>query len=70
MPSPSTACEMVRRTRPAWSVGYRILRSRQPTPQEAARGVKRVILRWEILECSPVREPAGAGVGTLEASCA
>jgi hypothetical protein len=34
-----------------------------------ARGVKRVILRWEIIEVSPVRDPAGAAVGTLEVSC-
>src|SRR5438105_1653283 len=67
--TPGQACEMVRRTRPAWSVGYRILSSRQPTPQEAARGVRRVILRWEIIELSPVANPGGSGVGTLEVAC-
>ncbi len=67
---PAAACDRVNGMRPAWSVGYRVLKHRAPTPQEAARGTQRVILAWEILEISPVREPAGAGVGTLEASCA
>ena len=66
---PSRACEHVRATRPAWSVGYRVLKTRPPTPVEEARGVKRVILRWEIIEVSPVRNPAGVAVGTLEAAC-
>jgi hypothetical protein len=65
----SAACERVRTTRPAWSVGYRVLKTRPPTAQEKARGVKRVILRWQILEVSPVGNPAGAGTGTLEAAC-
>jgi hypothetical protein len=66
---PSRACETLRSTRPAWSVGYRVLKSRPPTAEERARGVKRVILQWEIIEVSPVRDPAGAAVGTLEVSC-
>jgi hypothetical protein len=66
---PSRACATLRETRPAWSVGYRVLQSRPPTTEERARGVKRVILRWEIIEVSPVRDPAGAAVGTLEVSC-
>jgi hypothetical protein len=66
---PSSACETLRSTRPAWSVGYRVLKSRPATAEERARGVKRVILRWEIIEVSPVREPGGAAVGTLEVSC-
>jgi hypothetical protein len=66
---PSAACAAVRRTRPMWSVGYRVLATRPPTADERARGVKRVIVKWQIVECSPVRDPAGAGVGTLEAQC-
>ena len=66
---PSPACEHVRQNRPPWSVSYRVLESRPPTAEEKARGVKRVILRWLILEVSPVQNPAGAAVGTLEARC-
>jgi len=65
----SAACQLVRATRPMWSVGYRVLKTRPPTAEERARGVKRVIVKWQIVECSPVRDPAGAGVGTLEAHC-
>jgi hypothetical protein len=55
--------------RPMWSVGYKVLQSRLPTAEEKARGVRRVILRWVITEISPVGNPAGAGVGTLEVQC-
>jgi hypothetical protein len=65
----SRACEMLRSTRPAWSVGYKVLQSRAPTADERSRGIKRVILRWEVYEVSPVGNPAGAAVGTLEVSC-
>jgi hypothetical protein len=52
-----------------WSVGYQVLKTRPPTADERARGVKRVIVKWRIIEVSPVRDPAGVGVGTLEAHC-
>ncbi len=68
--TPGQACNAVNKMRPAWSVGYQVLAKRDPTPAERARGVRRVILKWRIVEISPVREPGGAAVGTLEASCA
>jgi len=65
----SAACERVNASRPMWSVGYKVLVTRPPSAEEKARGVKRVIVKWRVLEVSPVRNPAGAGVGTLEARC-
>lgn len=60
---------MVRATYPGWSVGYRVLEKREPTSAERARGAKRVIVKWEVFELSPVKVPAGVGTGTMEASC-
>ena len=68
--TPVQACQFVNRTRPSWSVGYQVLQKRDPTPDERARGVKRVIVKWRIIELSPVAEAAGVGTGTAEASCA
>jgi hypothetical protein len=65
----SAACAAVRARRPMWSVGYKVLATRPPTADERARGAKRVIVKWQIVECSPVREPAGTGVGTMEVRC-
>jgi hypothetical protein len=63
------ACDRVRLSRPDWSVTYQVLASRAPTAEEAARGAKRVIQKWRILEASPVSRGAGVGQCTLEASC-
>lgn len=66
----SAACERARADRHAtWSVGYLTLKSRPPTADEKARGVRRVIQKWAILEISSVRDPAGAGTGLLEVRC-
>jgi hypothetical protein len=65
----ATACAVVAETRPMWSVGYVVTRSRAPTSRERARGAKRVIERWRVMEVSPVEQPAGSGTGTMEACC-
>ena len=66
---PSAACNLVRTARPMWSVGYVVRVSRPPTAEEKARGAKRVIVKWEVLEVSPVDNPGGTGTGTMEAIC-
>lgn len=65
----SSTCETHRRTRPFFSIGYRVLKSRPPTAEEKARGVRRVILKWQILEISSVTDPGGAGTGLMEVAC-
>lgn len=65
----SATCEATRENRPFFSVGFKLLKSRPPTPDEKARGARRVISRWLILELSSVDSPAGTGTGVLEVQC-
>jgi hypothetical protein len=52
-----------------WSVGYKVLESREPTAAEKAKGAKRVIVKWAIIECSPVEVPAGLATGPVSVTC-
>ncbi len=62
-------CARVLSEKPDWSVTYRVLEQRAPTAHERAQGCKRVILRWEISEISPVSKGAGVATGTTSCCC-
>ncbi|HUG02581.1 MAG TPA: HK97 family phage prohead protease [Longimicrobiales bacterium] len=63
------ACQRVFDERPDWSVGYDIVKDREPTAEERERGVRRVIELWAIKEVSPVDRGAGVSTGTWSACC-
>ncbi|GIW51238.1 MAG: hypothetical protein KatS3mg081_0593 [Gemmatimonadales bacterium] len=59
-------------TEQQWSIGFRLLDWRDPTPEELARwpDARRVILKWQPVEISPVSVGAcGEQCSTLEAKC-
>ncbi len=68
-PEGRATCERVMKEKPDWSVGYRVLKYRAPTPAEKAQGARRVIQLWEVFEVSPVDKGAGISTGTHSACC-
>lgn len=52
-----------------WSFGYRILMESDPSAEQRALGVKRVLEKLEVHEVSPVIRGAGIDTATLTAKC-
>lgn len=72
-PQGRATCERIARDRPDWSVAYdfddRLKDTRVPTVPERERGAYRTILKWRIIEVSPVTQGAAIASGTYEACC-
>ena len=68
-PEGKATCKRVLEERPDWSWGFPEPETREPTVEEKAAGIKRVIVKVPVLELSPVDQGAGVAQGTLEACC-
>lgn len=68
-PEGKATCERVDKERPDWSWGFPEPETREPTKEEKAQGIKRVIVSVPVLELSPVDQGAGIAQGTLETCC-
>jgi hypothetical protein len=68
-PEGKATCARVDKDRPDWSWGFPEPKTRTPTAEEKAQGIKRVIASVPVLELSPVDQGAGIAQGTLETCC-
>jgi hypothetical protein len=68
-PEGKATCKRVDEERPDWSWGFPEPETREPTKEEKAQGIKRVIKSVPVLELSPVDQGAGIAQGTLETCC-